>query len=111
MLDQSQDPTCHEAGGADRSAATCHLGHCDDATTGLDLDPAAVPAGDDLVGADLSARIYDDFQQGATPSPSSLPGSSIPNDSPPGPDTPQIRNEVWINQPAKEPELSTAKPT
>ena len=61
VLHERQDPARHEARGADRVASTRHLGHRHQGTPGLDLDAAAVPRRDDVVGADLTARVDDDL--------------------------------------------------
>jgi hypothetical protein len=61
VFHQGEDPARHETGRANRSAAARHLRHRDEAAPGFDLDPAAVPGRDDVVGADLSARINDDL--------------------------------------------------
>jgi hypothetical protein len=61
VLDQREDATRHEPGRPYGSPAPGHLRDRHDAATGLDLDPAAVPGRDDLIGADLPTRIYDDL--------------------------------------------------
>lgn len=61
VFHQGEDPAGHETGCANRSAAARHLRHGDKAAPGLDLDPAAIPGRDDVIGADLPARINDDL--------------------------------------------------
>ena len=61
VFHQGEDPAGHETGRANRSAAARHFRHRDKAATGFDLDPAAVPGRDDVIGADLPARINDDL--------------------------------------------------
>ena len=61
VLDQSQDPVRHEARGPHGRSAARDLGDGDDPASGLDLDPASVAGGDDLVGADLVSRIDHDL--------------------------------------------------
>ena len=61
VLDQGEDPARHETGRTNGSAAARHLRHRDQATSGFDLDPAAISGCDDVIGADLSARINNDL--------------------------------------------------
>lgn len=61
VLYQGEDPARHETGRTNRSAAARYLRDRDQATSGFDLDPAAVSGCDDVIGADLSARINDDL--------------------------------------------------
>jgi hypothetical protein len=61
VLDQREDAAGHEPSRANRRPAPRDLSYLDDASTRVDLDPTAVTRGDDLVRADLSARIDDDL--------------------------------------------------
>src|SRR5919106_3506320 len=50
MLDQGDEPALHEAPGAHRRPAACHLADLDDAARRRDLDPTAGTGRDDVEG-------------------------------------------------------------
>jgi hypothetical protein len=51
VLDERNDPACHEPGGAHRFAGARHLDDLDNAATRRDLNAATRPCRDDLVGS------------------------------------------------------------
>jgi hypothetical protein len=61
IFDERQYSVRHEPSGSDRRAAAGHFDHLNDASTGADLDPTAVPSRDHVVCPDLVARVYDDL--------------------------------------------------
>ena len=61
VLDQGENAVGHEAGCPHGGAAARHLDYFDDASARVDLDPSPVSGRDDVVGADLTARIDDDL--------------------------------------------------
>src|SRR5215470_13056339 len=61
MLDDSDDPACHEPGCAHRGAAASQLAHFDLAAPGDDLDPPARAGGLDLIGLGDVTGVDDDL--------------------------------------------------
>ena len=61
VFHQGKNSARHETSRANRDAATGHLRNRDKTAPGLDLDPATIPGRDDVVGADLAARINHDL--------------------------------------------------
>jgi hypothetical protein len=61
VLDQGEDPSGHEAGRSNRSAAAGDLGDLDDPTALRHLDPSTGTGSFDFIGSGRSTSVDDDL--------------------------------------------------